>query len=124
MSSSSFTSDNDNNDTQNENISEKKRKGGSQKKSWVWEWFDSDEFGAKCQVEVISGQLCNKHYKNGSSTGNLIHHLINKHQVTEGMRKQDFVVSKNINLQLSCFTSILKLNKLLGSNFSNRSYTS
>ena len=102
MSSSSFANDDDN-ETQNENISEKKKKGGSQKKSWVWEWFDSDESGAICQVEVVSGQLCNKYYKNGSSTGNLINHLINKHQITEGMGKEDFVVSKNNNFTIKLF---------------------
>ncbi len=99
MSSSSTSNQNDSledNETQNENlnIDGKKKRGGSQKKSWVWEWFESDETGSICQVEVIIGQLCNKYYKNGSSTGNLITHLASKHQITEGIKKQDFVVRK------------------------------
>jgi len=78
------------------NPNEKKRRGGSQKKSWVWEWFEADETGATCQVEDITGGQCGKHYKNASSTGNLIVHLNNKHQITEGLKKQDFVVIKII----------------------------
>jgi BED zinc finger len=88
----------DSNEIQHENLNVivKKKRGGSQKKSWVWEWFGSDETGAICQVEITTGQICNKHYKNGSSTGNLISHLANKHQITEGLKKQDFVVSEFI----------------------------
>jgi len=78
------------------NPNKKKRRGGSQKKSWVWEWFEADETGATCQVEDITGGQCGKHYKNASSTGNLIVHLNNKHQITEGLKKQDFVVIKII----------------------------
>jgi hypothetical protein len=58
----------------------------------VWEWFTSDEAGAICQVEITTGQLCNKRYKNGSSTGNLINHLVTKHQITDQTNKNDFVV--------------------------------
>ena len=71
-----------------------KRKGGSQKTSWVWQWFESGDNGATCKVEVGEGEYCGKFYKNGSSTGNLIGHLNNKHQITEGIKKQDFVVIK------------------------------
>ena len=95
MSTSNNEINQDDNLENNENSNNiKKKRGGSQKKSWVWEWFESTETGAKCQVEVITGQLCNKHYKNGSSTGNLISHLVNKHQITEGIKKQDFMVNK------------------------------
>lgn len=78
------------------NPTEKKRRGGSQKKSWVWDWFEADETGVTCQVEDSTGGQCGKHYKNASSTGNLIVHLNNKHQITEGIKKQDFVVIKII----------------------------
>lgn len=84
----------------NDNISERKKKGGSHKRSWVWQWFESDETGAICQVEVAIGQVCNKYYKNGCSTGNLINHLINKHNLTEETKKEDFVVRKKITLYL------------------------
>jgi hypothetical protein len=30
------------------NPNEKKRRGGFQKKSWVWEWFEADETGVTC----------------------------------------------------------------------------
>lgn len=78
-----------------------KKKGGSQKKSWVWEWFvidntDEDE-SAVCQVEIVIGQICGRRYKHGSSTGNLISHLNNKHQITEAMKKEDYEV-KNVYL--------------------------
>ena len=45
----------DNYEKETQNISKKKR-GSSQKKSWVWEWFiiDEDE-SAVCQVEVVIG---------------------------------------------------------------------
>lgn len=87
---------NQNDGNENLNPGEKKRRGGSQKKSWVWDWFKSDEAGATCQVEVAENQACGKHYKNASSTGNLIVHLNSKHQITEGMKKQDFVVIKSL----------------------------
>jgi hypothetical protein len=93
MNPSSFA--NENNQNENDNTSKKKR-GGSQKRSWVWEWFVSDETGALCQVEAIDGQLCNKHYQNGSSTGILIDHLSSKHQITKGMTKQDYVVRNKL----------------------------
>jgi hypothetical protein len=83
-----------NNETQNENLNtgKKKRRGGSQKTSWVWQWFESSENGATCKVEVGEGVYCERFYKNGSSTGNLISHLNNKHQITDRMQKNDFVV--------------------------------
>jgi hypothetical protein len=83
----------ENNERQNENLNiVEKKKGGSQKKSWVWDWFKTDSTGALCQVEIATGQLCNRHYKHGSSTGNLINHLTNKHQITGKTKKQDYVV--------------------------------
>jgi hypothetical protein len=72
----------------------KKKRGGSQKKSWVWNWFISDEKESICQVEIVTGQYCGRRYKNGSSTGNLISHLNNKHQITEAMKKDNYVVRK------------------------------
>jgi len=69
-----------------------KRRGGSQKTSWVWQWFDPSNDGATCKVEVGEGVYCEKFYKNGSSTGNLIGHLNNKHQITNQTKKDDFVV--------------------------------
>jgi len=87
----------ENNERQNENLNiGEKKKGGSLKKSWVWEWFKPDDTGVICQVEVVTGKLCNKHYKNGSSTGNLINHLTSKHQVTGKTKKQDYVVRKKL----------------------------
>ena len=72
-----------------------KRKGS--KKSWVWEWFKTDENGIHiCQVEVSDGQICNKNYKTASSTGNLINHLINKHQINDKAKKKDYVVRKKL----------------------------
>jgi len=91
------TSGNENN--QNENIKDKnskKKRGGSQKRSYVWDWFVSVETGAICQVEIMDGKLCNKHYQNGSSTGVLIEHLSSKHQITKGMTKQDYVVRNKL----------------------------
>ena len=69
-----------------------KRKSGSQKTSWVWQWFESSNNGVTCKVEVGEGEYCEKFYKNGSSTGNLIGHLNNKHQITDQMKKDDYVV--------------------------------
>ena len=43
-------------------------------------------------MEVGEGVYCERFYKNGSSTGNLISHLNNKHQITDRMQKNDFVV--------------------------------
>lgn len=81
----------------NENIQRVgKKRGGSQKRSWVWEWFVSDDTGAKCQVEVVNGQLCNKHYQHGNSTGILIDHLTKAHQITKEMTKQDYVVRNKL----------------------------
>ena len=98
MDSSSFISGNENN--QNENNPDKnlkKKRGGSQKRSWVWNWFISDETGSLCQVEIMTDQKCGKHYQNGSSTGILIEHLNNKHQITKEMKKQDYVVRNKLN---------------------------
>jgi hypothetical protein len=39
----------ENNERQNENLNiVGKKKGGSQKKSWVWDWFITDSTGALC----------------------------------------------------------------------------
>jgi hypothetical protein len=96
MDSSSFASENDQNENNNAQNKNRRKRGGSQKRSWVWEWFVSDDTGALCQVEVINGQLCNKHYQNGSSTGVLIEHLSSKHQITKGMVKKDYVVRNKL----------------------------
>lgn len=79
-----------------EQNSSKKKRGGSLKKSWVWEWFLPNDNESVCQVEIVTGQLCGRHYKNGSSTGNLINHLNNKHQITEATKKEDYVVRKTL----------------------------
>jgi len=80
----------------NENIQREvgKKRGGSQKRSWVWEWFISDGAAATCQVECSNGEICNKRYQHGSSTGILIDHLLKTHQITKGLTKQDYVVNK------------------------------
>ena len=87
---SSSVEDNQNNPN-NQNTIQKKR-GGSQKRSWVWEWFISDEGIAICQVEVITGEICGKKYQHKGSTGVLIDHLSNKHQITKETIKQNYVV--------------------------------
>jgi len=95
MESSSV--ENNQNDQNDQNTSQKK-KGGSQKRSWVWEWFTSNNDGTStCQVEVITGEICGKQYQNKSSTGVLIDHLNNKHQITKGITKQNYVVRNKIN---------------------------
>ena len=73
-----------------------KKKGGSQKRSWVWEWFISSDGIATCQVEVITGEICGKKYQHGSSTGVLIDHLSSKHQITKETTKQNYVVRNKI----------------------------
>lgn len=89
-----MASENDQNE--NDNNLTKKKKGGSHKRSWVWEWFISDETGAICQVEIMEGQLCNKCYQTGGSTGVLIDHLNNKHQITKGITKQNYMVRNKL----------------------------
>lgn len=66
----------------------------------MWQWFEPDETGAICQVEIATEQICNKHYKNGCSTGNLINHLANRHKITEETKKEDFMVREEITLYL------------------------
>jgi hypothetical protein len=88
--------ENDQNNQNNQNTTQKKR-GGSQKRSWVWEWFVSSDGTATCQVEVITGEICGKQYQHKGSTGILIDHLNNKHQITKGITKQNYVVRNNIN---------------------------
>jgi len=39
-------------------------------------------------VKVGEGEYCEKFYKNESSTGNLIGHLNNKHQITDQIKKR------------------------------------
>lgn len=73
------------------------KKGGSQKRSWVWKWFVSNNGIATCQVEVITGEICGKKYQHGSSTGILIDHLSSKHQITKETTKQNYVVRNKIN---------------------------
>ena len=85
------------NDQNNQNTIQKKR-GGSQKRSWVWEWFVSNSNGtATCQVKVITGEICGKQYQHKGSIGVLMDHLNNKHQITKGITKQDYVVRNKIN---------------------------
>jgi hypothetical protein len=79
----------------NQNTIQKKR-GGSQKRSWVWEWFISDEGVATCQVEVVTGEICGKKYQHKGSTGILIEHLSSKHQITKETTKQNYVVRNKI----------------------------
>lgn len=94
MSLSSF--ENDQNNQNNQNITQKKR-GGSQKRSWVWNWFVSnDDKSAICQVEDATGEKCGKQYRHGSSTGILIDHLNNKHQITKETTKQNYVVRNKL----------------------------
>jgi hypothetical protein len=88
---SSFIEDNQN----NQNTTQKK-KGGSQRRSWVWEWYASINGIATCQVEVITGEICGKKYQHGSSTGVLIDHLSGKHQITKETTKQNYVVRNKI----------------------------
>lgn len=96
MSSSSVENDQNN---QNDQDSTKKKRGKSQKRSWVWEWFVSnDGITAICQVEVISGEICGKKYQHKGSTGILIDHLSGKHQITKETTKQNYVVRNNCNL--------------------------
>lgn len=76
----------------NQNTTQKKKRGGSQKRSWVWEWFVSNNGIATCQVEVITGEICGNKYQHGSSTGILIDHLTNKHHITKETTKQNYVV--------------------------------
>jgi BED zinc finger len=84
-------------DNEEQSNSSNKKRGGSYKKSWVWDWFKTDENGIHiCQVEVFDGQICNRQYKTGSSTSNLINHLTNKHQINDKMKKKDFVVRKKL----------------------------
>lgn len=92
MDSSSV--ENNQNNQNNQNVIQKK-KGGSQKRSWVWEWFVSSDGTAICQVEVITGEICGKKYKHGSSTGILIDHLSNRHHITKETTKQDYMVRIN-----------------------------
>ena len=81
---------------QNNQNTTQRKPGGSKKRSWVWEWFVSNEGVATCQVEVVTGELCGKKYQNKSSTGILIDHLSNKHQITKETTKQDYVVRNKI----------------------------
>ena len=84
------------NDQNNQNRIQKKR-GGSQKRSYVWDWFVSNARIATCQVEVITGEICGKKYQHGNSTGILIDHLSNKHHITKETTKQNYVVRNKIN---------------------------
>jgi hypothetical protein len=93
MDSSSVESNQNN---QNNQYTTQKKRGGSQKRSWVWEWFISNDRIATCQVEVITGETCGKKYQHGSSTGILIDHLSSKHQITRETTKQNYVVRNKI----------------------------
>jgi hypothetical protein len=88
-------SNNQNKDNNVQNT-KKKKKEGSNKKSWIWKWFVENETGASCQVELANGQLCDKHYQTGGSTGILIEHLSSKHQITKEIIKEDYVVRNKL----------------------------
>ena len=45
---------NQNDGNENLNPIEKKKRGGSQKKSWVWDWFEADETGARGVLRIRS----------------------------------------------------------------------
>ena len=60
-------------------------------------------------MEVSEGEYCEKFYKNGSSTGNLIGHLNNKHQITDQMKKDDYVV----RIVKNFFLLVLLVNDLI-----------
>ena len=86
-------------DSQNDKNTTQKKRGGSQKRSWVWEWFVSDDgITATCQVEVVTGEICGKIYRHKGSTGILIEHLSSKHSITKDVIKQNYVVRNNCNL--------------------------
>ncbi len=91
------------------NQTTQKKKGGSQKRSWVWEWFISDNGVAICQVEVITGEVCGKKYQYGGSTGVLIDHLSGKHHITKETTKQDYVVRNKLNKLINCNLIYLNL---------------
>ena len=74
-----------------------KKRGGSQKRSWVWDWFVSNDGIATFQVEVITSKICGKKYQHGSLTGILIDHLSSKHQITKKTIKQNYVVRNKLN---------------------------
>ena len=64
----------------------------------MWEWFVSNSNRtATCQVEVITGEIYSKQYQHKGSTGVLMDHLNNKHQITKEITKQDYVVRNKIN---------------------------
>jgi hypothetical protein len=91
MDSTSAESNQNNQDTI------QKKRGGSHKRSWVWEWFVSDDgVVATCQVEVVTGEICGKKYQHKGSTGILIEHLSSKHQITKEITKQNYVVRNKI----------------------------
>jgi hypothetical protein len=84
------------NNQNNQNTIQKKR-GGSQKRSWVWEWFVTDDgVAATCQVEVVTGEKCGKKYQHKGSTGILIEHLSSRHQITKETTKENYVVRNKI----------------------------
>lgn len=97
-----------NQNNQNNQIVQKK-KGGSSKRSWVWEWFISNDKIATCQVEVITGEICGKKYQHGGSTGILIEHLSNKHHITKETTKQNYVVRNKLNKLINCNSIYLNL---------------
>lgn len=115
MDSASGNENNQREDNQNKNLG--KKRGGSQKRSWVWQWFISDATEAKCQVEIMNGKLCHKCYQNGSSTGVLIDHLAKAHQITKGTIKQDYVVRNKLYFNI-IFKFIINNCKFLASNIS------
>src|SRR5204862_7044423 len=59
------------------NPNEKKRRGGSQKKRWVWEWFEADATGGTCEVEGMTGGELGKYIKYTNSRDIIIGNLNN-----------------------------------------------
>ena len=69
----------------------------------MWNWFkeitlSNGNIVAKCQAEVTHEKICEKHFKTGGSTGNLISHLSNKHQILEETKKEKRVVIILLNI--------------------------
>lgn len=59
----------------------------SEKNSWVWPFYrqiqtKNGDIITICKVEIATNVCCDKRYKTGSSTGNLITHLL-RHGITK-----------------------------------------
>jgi len=81
----------------NKKTKKKVSKKKPQKKSWIWDWYkevtlSNDEIVVECQAEITHEKICGKQFKTGGSTGNLISHLNNKHQIFKDTEKNQRVV--------------------------------